>query len=119
MDKTRRKIIMFGALAPFGFVGGCKNLSPDSNREVYKENFSSIYVTEDKKTLVVVGDRFHYIFDADPIIVSTLYSSYHPYTSATFSDFQVNEKNEVFGFFGIYLDAHAGDEALRQARKDG
>jgi hypothetical protein len=63
-------------------------LADDASK--YTEHISSVLISQDEKKLVVVTRNFHYIFLAQPTLVKTLKSSFHPYVSGRFSDFRVS-----------------------------
>jgi hypothetical protein len=87
-------------------------------RHTYTETVSAFLITSDGKKLVVLGNGYHYIFNAPPNLIQALQASFHPLISASLSGFTV-ENNEVSGRYELSLDPKAGDEQKAAARKIG
>jgi hypothetical protein len=93
--------------------------SPSSiESHAYTETVSAFLITSDGKNLVVLGDNYHYIFNAPLNLIQTLQASFHPLISANLSGFTVKD-NEVSGQYELTLDPKATDEHKAAARKIG
>ncbi len=85
----------------------------------YEEAVSSILISQDEQTLVVVTPNYHYIFGAPPGIVKTIKSSFKKYVSAHFSDFKVGLSGSIEGKVHLYVDGLAivVDEGIDSEKK--
>ncbi len=63
----------------------------------YLEEISSILVSADRKNIIVVSHKYHYIFDAPSIIIDTLDSTHASKVTVQFSKFHVDIENTVVG----------------------
>lgn len=80
----------------------------------YKEVISSVLISVDEKTLVVMTDHFHYIFDVPSPLVQALKGNFHPYVQATFSAFRVDARGKMSGTISLLI-LNAPSEALQAA----
>ena len=87
-------------------------------RHTYTETVSAFLITSDGKKLVVLGDGYHYVFNAPPSLIQALQASFHPLISANLSGFSLTD-NEVSGRYEVTLDPKASDEQKAAARKIG
>lgn len=96
---NRRKFLSTsGAIILLSGMVGCSSTTEPSARAMpYKETINSVLISSDGKTLVVLGQDYHYIFDLPASLLKTLQGSFHPYVQATISRFTVNASNEVIG----------------------
>jgi hypothetical protein len=90
------------------------SVAQGATTETYKEVISSVLITENGKKLVVTTSQYHYIFDAPPALVRTLKEKFHPYVTATFSDFHVSSSGKTVGTTTLAI-ANAPHEALEEA----
>jgi hypothetical protein len=84
----------------------------------YDEAALSFLVTEDGSQLVVLGEKYHYIFhDISPSLKRTLLSPVQLRTQiyAYLSDFYVRRDNVVTGDYTLSLSQLASDEQRRSA----
>ena len=88
-------------------------------QDAYRERVSSVLITKDGKTLVVVGKDHHYIFDAPPAIVRTLTSDYQKYVVASFGEFSVDGSQKIEGRYALQIGDGAPDEAKMSAWQSG
>jgi len=106
MDRLRRLILISGAMGAAGLLTGCVTRALFQNRE-YREDISSVLISQDGKKLVVIGKRYHYIFDAPRAIVQTLRASFHPFVSGAFGKFYVDSGGQTSGRYRLVLSSSA------------
>ncbi|MGO4282430.1 hypothetical protein SAMN05216321_12040 [Cupriavidus sp. OV038] len=63
----------------------------------YQETASQILISQDKKSLVVLGKRYHYVMAAPKGLVEVIQSALHPRVRAVFSTFTVDLDGNVMG----------------------
>jgi len=89
----------------------------------YKERVSSVLISQDGKTLAVIGKDHHYLFEAPPIITSTLTSDYQKFTTATFGTFSVavvwDGSEAIMGSYSLQIDPSATAEVRKSAKGVG
>lgn len=107
---------MLALLVSMGIVG-CT--SSAIRRESYKESVSSVLISADGKSLVVMTQNFHYIFKTTPTLVQALKGSFHEFLVARFSDFRVVASGGITGNVSLGLLASAPDDAVEDAVKAG
>jgi len=90
--------------------------SPDTYE--YKEVIDQVMMTEDGRKLVVIGPKFHYIFDVKPQFSKILRSPLQEKLTAGISDFFVREDASVSGNVVLTLK-DANDEEFAQAESLG
>ncbi|MFB3101129.1 MAG: hypothetical protein ACE1ZM_06765, partial [Gammaproteobacteria bacterium] len=71
---------------------------------IYTEEVSSIFVSEDGKQLVFIGNNYHYVFDVPEQLLLTLKSSFRKSISAHFGKFRIGKNNNIKGKVGIVLN---------------
>ncbi len=84
----------------------------------YDETALSFLVTEDGSRLVVLGEKYHYIFDdISPSLKGILLSPLNLRTVvvAVLANFYVNSDNVVTGDYFLSLSDHASDEQRESA----
>lgn len=111
-------VMLLGSALLSGCVGGQSWASKSAGAN-YREQVSSVLVSKDGKTLVVVGKNHHYIFDAPPAIVRTLTSDYQKYVSAAFGEFLVNDSQRIEGRYALHIRDDAPDQAKMSAWTSG
>lgn len=114
-----RREFLFSSLAVLvsSCVSGCIT-SRLFDPKHYTEEVASVLITKDEKQLIVITTGYHYIFDAPPILVNSLKSSFHQALNADISNFFVRSTGETTGRVRLYLRG-ATDEALRAAIDSG
>lgn len=83
-------------------VSACTN-ERLQNDAVYKETFSSILISQDGQKLVVLGRRYHYIFDVPEQLRILFASPLHRKTYADFGNFKVSPDGRIDGDLHLYL----------------
>ncbi len=81
----------------------------------YTENVASILMSEDGKSIVFIGDDYHYIFDAPLELIDSLRSPFRKSLFAKFKDFRVDLQNQVVGTVTVVLDESASQKDKSEA----
>ncbi|MBN3787795.1 5-formyltetrahydrofolate cyclo-ligase [Burkholderia sp. Ac-20353] len=104
--KRRHFLALTGASAS-GLLAGCKNFGPVTKAwfkdSKYQETLSAFLITADGKKLVVLGQKYHYIFDMPPELGAVLKGPYRPKLRTAFIDF-VAQGDKIGGRYRISLD---------------
>jgi hypothetical protein len=123
----RRTFLALPAVAASGMLAGCSNadLGPITNRMMkdpeYRETLSAFLISADGKSLVVIGKRYHYIFDVPPTLAVNLTAPYRPKLYTDFDDFETHG-DKITGRYVLQLsrdDAPSGSELRERALADG
>ena len=94
------------------------SLSSCASTTQYTETFSALSMTPDQRTVVVLGERYHYAFPAPDIMVASMQSDFRPHLAAAMpGKFHVSAGGKTFGLLRFQLtdDATAKDIAQAQA----
>ena len=82
MIRDRRNFMMLGAAASLGGLSACAD--PDKfitqnlfANQRYVERVSSLLISSDDKHIVVITEKYHYVFDAPPEMVAALKAPFH------------------------------------------
>ncbi|WP_321788125.1 hypothetical protein [Burkholderia pyrrocinia] len=114
---TRRRLLAAGVAASSLALSGC--FTPKLYKDdAYSENVSGFMITEDGKKLVVLGTRYHYIFDLPAQLRPVLLSGYRKSLRTTFAGFHASG-GSVTGHYRIVLPKDASDDDRRAAAADG
>ncbi|MBY4865507.1 5-formyltetrahydrofolate cyclo-ligase [Burkholderia sp. Bp9017] len=121
----RRTFLVLPAVAASGVLAGCTNFGPVTNHVMkdpeYRETLSAFLISADGKKLVVLGTRYHYIFDVPPALAVNLTAPYRPKLYTDFDDFETHG-DTITGRYVLQLsreDAPAGSELRERALADG
>jgi hypothetical protein len=82
---------------------------------------TAFLITQDGKKLVVLGKRYHYIFDLPPQLRTAMTSSYRPKLHAAFNDFEA-QGDKISGRYTLmlqYADAPRDSDVRARALADG
>lgn len=71
-------------------------------KSTYKEKIGSFLVSKDGKNLVIVGEKYHYIFNLDNKLKNILISEKRKLLKPSFSYFTVDNENNIFGKYTLY-----------------
>ncbi len=83
MNANRRNFMVLGALSGIGGLSACSNTrssfitSSLFENQRYVETVSSLLISSDDKNIVVITEKYHYIFDAPPEMLAALKSPFH------------------------------------------
>ncbi|MGS0893818.1 hypothetical protein ACVBGC_14965 [Burkholderia stagnalis] len=115
---TRRRWLTAAALAASSVaLSGC--FTPKLYKDdAYHEDVSSFLVTEDGKKLVVLGTRYHYIFDLPDQLRPVLMSGYRKSLRTTFIGFHASG-GSITGHYRILLPDDASADDRQAAARDG
>lgn len=117
MQQIKNTIILISTLL---FISSCTVTQMLHERKPYVERVASIMITNDYKKIVVISPLYHYIFDAPMPVVWTLGSTFIENVKAGFSDFEVDQSNQITGEVFLNVFIHEIDAAqLQEARAAG
>jgi hypothetical protein len=122
MNELRRKIIFVGGVAAIPMSTGCVTaalMSGNDERETYTETVSSVLVSADGKTLAVLGQDFHYLFDAPEIVKAVLQSELRNVVEASFNSFLVDASQHINGNYKLRIAKNASPEQQEKALSAG
>ncbi len=121
MNNAQRTLALIGATLTLSIaLSGCVTSWLYEDHVEYEENISSVLISQDKKKIVVIGRKYHYIFDAPTTLVNTLESPIHNKVQAYFSgDFIVDASDHINGLLELRLDEKATDSERSIARSIG
>ncbi|PCE32552.1 hypothetical protein [Burkholderia ubonensis] len=115
----RRRLLAAGMVASSLALSGCftKDLYEKKDKD-YVESVSAFLITEDGKQLVVLGDRYHYIFALPDKLRPVLMSGYRKSLRSSFDRFKV-DGSAVTGHYRTVLPPDASAEDRQAAVADG
>ncbi|AZQ55753.1 hypothetical protein [Burkholderia cenocepacia] len=113
----RRRLLAAGVAASSLALSGCFTPKLYKN-DAYSEYVSAFMMTEDGKKLIVLGSRYHYIFDLPAQLRPVLLSGYRKSVRTTFDGFHARG-GSVTGHYRIVLPKDASDDDRRAASADG
>jgi len=115
----RRRHLMLALPAACALLAtGCAE-APLRAAHHYTETVASLLISNDYKSIVIIGDRYHYIFAAPPHLVDALSSPLHAQLSGSFSTFHVEKNGHISGQFDLNLNAASTPELREQAAQLG
>jgi hypothetical protein len=107
IQRNRVKIICG---IPLLLLAGCATPGTGGPRPYsYRESVASIYVSQDRKSLVVLGDQYHYIFGVPPRLLEFLSSPLRPHFYPVFEGFFVEENRHISGSLYLTLTLRPAD----------
>ncbi|WP_105131901.1 hypothetical protein [Burkholderia sp. BE12] len=116
---TRRRMLAACIAASSLTLSGCFTPALYENRdEAYIEHVSAFLITKDGKKLVVLGERYHYIFDLPDKLRPVLAASYRTSLHTSFSSFHA-DGSDVTGDYDTVLSKDASADARQAATADG
>jgi hypothetical protein len=116
--KLLSKLIASSFVLVAAMLGTGCTISMFSNYS-YNENISSILISQDKKKIVVISEKFHYIFDAPPTLINTLESPIHSKITASFDSFKVTKDNAITGTIQLHPTGETSDAERAIAKELG
>lgn len=84
----------------------------------YKENISSILITEDNSTLVVIGKKYHYVLKNVNKIATIIKSDLHEKCKLQFVDANIDMDNQISGWLKVIMQNPSKNE-ISEAIKYG
>lgn len=116
----RKYIILLSALFFLVMGSGCmtallysKN-KPKETITTTQEEVSSFLITEDGKQLIVVGKRYHYIFEPNDTLKFILNWPDRKLIAASFTTFDVDTQQNILGRYFLTVDPNAVSEQARE-----
>jgi len=95
-------------------------LSACASTKHYTETFSTLSMSSDASMFVVLGDQYHYIFDADSIMASSFRADFrHHLAAEMIRPFSVGAGGKTVGYVRLQLTPEATSQDKVQARKLG
>lgn len=124
MNSNRRTLLMLGLLPLFNSLAGCAQdkpsrteASPNIKTRRYTEQVAQLLISQDRKQLVVLGDQYHYVFEAPADLLRLLESTLHARLSAAIGPFHVALDGSTQGGYRVFLpaDLSADERELAQS----
>ena len=75
----------------------------------YRETISSFLITKKSNKLVIIGEKYHYIFNIDTKLKKLLLSKNRKKLSTAFNSFQVDSNNTITGNYNIFISSDKVD----------
>lgn len=120
MKIKRRRALVLAAIPAIALLSGCVTANMHREQsEQYTEDVSSILISKDDRNIVVMTDRYHYIFDAPPALVAILKSPLHKAVRGSLSTLRIDASGKASVDCELALPANASEEQLRFARGVG
>lgn len=116
---NRRQLLTTSVCGIASTLSGCftSRLHQDPT---YLETVEGIFISNDKKTVAVIGKKYHYIFDAPPQLLAALSPSLHPAIAhAGFDSFKVDSQNKIKGTLNLYTSENMSTEEVSLATQAG
>lgn len=96
-----KSVIIF---VSFFLLSGCATIDVWKN-DTYEEHISHFLTTQDGNTLIVIGDRYHYLFPEAKQLNEIMQSKNSGFLRAEFGNkFVVSKDNDIRGTFRILCD---------------
>jgi len=113
----RRAFLLVGAMIASKVLLGCtasmtKRLFADRR---YRETVSSVLISEDGKHLVILGEKYHYIFENKTDLVNILRAPFHPAVTALLSSFHVTSDQVIIGNYYLTINNKASEQVKAEA----
>lgn len=124
MNELRRKLILVGGMAAIPLSTGCVTAAlvhdaTKSEWKTYQETVSSVLLSADGKTLAVIGQHYHYVFDAPESIKAVLHPELSQIVDASFTTFTVDRSQGIHGTYRLMIDKGATSEQKAAALAAG
>jgi hypothetical protein len=103
MIRRRKYFKVLALILCFPLTGCMTTKMYDNDRTTYKEKISSVLITRDNLTLVVMGDKYHYIMKDLGNLGSIIKNHSHKKMEAEFSKFHVESNNKIVGSLKISI----------------
>ncbi|WP_372998755.1 hypothetical protein [Sulfurimonas sp.] len=72
----------------------------------YKETFEEFLITEDGSKLVILGEKYHYIFSTNEKLKEILLSNKRKNIKPVFEDFKVDINNSIQGKYNLFYNTN-------------
>lgn len=121
----RRDFLALSITAVSGLLAGCEHFGPVTDAWLedskYEETLTAFLISKDGKKLVVIGKRYHYVFDLPPQLHKVMTASYRPKLRTSFDAFEA-QGDKISGRYTMMLphaDAPRDSETRAHALEDG
>ncbi len=101
---------------------GCLTKKFNESRFVtgkYQDTVISYLITEDGSKFVVLGEKYHYIFDVSPNLKKVLLGSFRSVVTAYFRNAYVTKDNKITCDYFLSISEEATDEQRKSAVEAG
>ncbi|WP_155947057.1 hypothetical protein [Pseudacidovorax intermedius] len=116
----QRRLMLAGAGSALIGLSGCVTKRLYDMRSDYREHIHGFFMTSDGASLVILGQRYHYVFAAPPALVAALKPALHSAAKAAdFSTFTVDRNNVVSGYVTLGLKNSLSQEEQALAKEAG
>lgn len=96
-------LTLFTIVTLLTIQSGCTSTKALLSSTNYVDEFSSFYLSEDGKKIVVFTDNYHYIIDTPKNLVEVLNSSYAKELTPRFDGFVIDNENNIVGNIQLSL----------------
>jgi len=110
----RREFLLVGAMIASKVLSGCTTKKLFADRR-YRETVSSVLISNDGKTLVILGEKNHYIFENQTDLINILRAPFHPFVTALLSDFHVTNDEVISGNYYLTINNKASEQVKADA----
>jgi hypothetical protein len=120
MTKLFVAVLILGSILA---TSGCGSISQTFGQ--YEEVISHLLITQDKKVIIAVGNRHHYIFEAPPVIIKILNTPDLKDIYSELVNFEVDADGHFTGTYKLFLNSRYNlnkpywDKAVRKAKALG
>ncbi|MGM9481561.1 hypothetical protein ACS5PN_10255 [Roseateles sp. NT4] len=115
----RRKMVGWAASLPLAGLSGCITTAMHQD-STYSEKLQGVLISADKKSLVVVGVQYHYVFAAPAQVAAALDPQLQPgIEAASFQGFRVGPDNRIQGQLILQTRRDASASQLQAALQAG
>ncbi|MCA6218810.1 hypothetical protein KGA65_19885 [Ideonella sp. B7] len=110
----RRREFLF-ALGAASLLGACASQPEPLTVTTYHETLTSLLLSQDRQHLVVIGEHYHYIFDAPTPLVDALASPLHAQMEGELGRFTVAADGRTQGDYALILPTGLNEAERAQA----
>lgn len=115
----RRQLLALSLCGASSTLSGCFTYQLHKD-PTYSENVVGVFISSDKNTVVVIGEKYHYIFSAPPQLLAALGPSLHPAIAfAGFNSFKVDRQNKIEGTLILQTSENLSVDQISLAREAG
>ncbi|MCV2351017.1 hypothetical protein [Paucibacter sp. Y2R2-4] len=104
---------------PTGPDAEAKAASPQRKPRIYTEQVASLLISQDRKQLVVLGEQYHYVFEAPADLVRLLESPLKARLSAAIGPFHIALNGSTQGGYQVFLPADLNEDEAELAQSLG
>jgi hypothetical protein len=117
---TRRLLLVVCALSVSGSLQGCStSKTPVQFRFSYTERIRAILAVPERSQLVILGDRYQYLFDDKASVGRATHATFQSTLSGSFGIFAVYPDNRISGNYRVHTSQPLSDEQREEALRLG